>query len=376
MRWWFAAAGLVAALCVAQSESAASPACDTAVVVEGDSAAASSLRDALTSRGIRTRQAQPCPALTARVTPTGTQLSVELRASNGRSETRTLSTTEIAAIWIESWTRTDIGSALLPTRWQARPPAPTARRVAAAVGRPTTLTRRLPPGATSTARPPRRIILGLGAQSLTGGDDSTWSGIGADVCIEVGGVCLGVSGRYARNLGFTRDDALVAADRTALDLGVTASIPLRIGRGTLLPQLSLGGRWASTSGAIETPPPPDPCAPGDPNDPANPDGTNPGDPTCPDGTMTTHVRHTSRLLRTGARLSYAIPVADAAAITLGVGASWLPGAHTDNFSEGQIIGPDGTIIDDPNLPPEPGMSLPGEPSWMWSAGIGLQVELQ
>ena|GEM_PF-5748173 len=374
MRGWFAVAGFVAALCAAHPGSAASPACPPAVVVEGEGAAASSLRDALSSRGILTRQAQPCPALRAKVARKDGQLAIELRADSGRSEHRTLSTPEIAALWIESWTRTDIGSSLLPTRWHPPP----RRRAVTTPSTGNTLTRvSQPVPATTLASAPRRVLVGVAAETVTAGDSSSWTAVGIDACIEVGGACVGLSGRYARNLGFTRDDALLATDRVAIDLSATAGIPLRVGRGTLMPEVSVGGRWLSRTGSVETLLPPGPCDPADPNvpDPTNPDGT-PGDPACPPeqpGTM--QIRQTSRLLHAGARLSYALPVSDTAAITLGVGAAWLPQAHTANYSSGGV-GRDGTITDDPNLPPDPNRTMPGDPSWSWSAGIGLRMELQ
>ncbi len=380
MHRWLATVGFCVALCAGHARSVADSPCAPSVVVSGDPQAVTAVRDQLRTLGVRTEASADCPnKLQAHVLRDDEGLAIELRDTEGRSHRRSVSAADVAAMWIESWTRKDISSPLLPMAWQ--PPTPVLRTTATPVAQTTNvLVRR---SMTPPATPTTPVHVGVRAESLTGSDDSSWTGIGVGACIRIGGICVGMSGRYSANLAFSKDDAMVETDRKALDLAATIAVPLSVGRGTLTAELSLGGRWLTSRGTVPIYDAPVPCDPnGDPNlppndpDPANPDGTDPGEPVCENGMTSMKVANASRLLRTGARLSYAVPISDAAAITLGVGATWLPGAHSNNFQEGSSIGPDGTIIDDPTIPPDPSRAIPGEPGWLWSAGVGVRVELK
>ena len=348
----------------------------------GDTGPAKLVRRKLAARGVSSQPLEQCPKLQVDVTRTEQGLALELKDGSARAHRRTVSTPEIAAIWIESWTRNDISSPLL-LAW--RPPLPAAKPADADannVRRSLSRTQITPPPSLTSATSPSPLMLGVFAQTVNASDESTWTGFGVDACVRLGGVCVGLSGRFSRNLAFTTDDAMVETDRSATDLAATIGAPINVGRGTLTPELSLGGRWLTSTGRVQVFDPPTPCdpntptdPPGDP-DPANPDGTDPGDPACADPQTMTVVSKMSKSLRAGLNLRYAVPVTNSAAITVGIGATWIPGAHTKNFQDGSIIGPDGNIIDDPAVPPDPSRALPGEPLWTWSAGIGLRVELR
>lgn len=356
MKWWLAAVGIGVALCAGQSRSAAEPACPPAAIVSGEDGAAIAVRMELHNRGVRTQPAPACPAVHAWVTRQSERLSVQLRDAAGRNEQRVLSNPEIAAMWIESWTRNDLEAPLLPVAIPARArPAPALYVRSSAPGARPVVSTRAP-----TSSP--ALYLGASAETATASDDSSWTTFGVSGCVLVGGVCVGVLARYGRNLGFSDTEAMVVADRTATELALSAGVPVALGRGTLMPELSIGGRWSTSRGELANLGIPVPC---EPNDPTNPD------PSCTDPATTTALTKSTTNVRLGARLIYALPVAASMALTLELGAGWIPGAHTDDFTGDPIVGPDGTIVE-----PDPLQRMPGEPSWMWTAGIGLRVELQ
>jgi hypothetical protein len=194
-------------------------------------------------------------------------------------------------------------------------------------------------------------------------------------------MCVGVEASYGSNTGFVTDEMPMPVDRKGIDLSFTVGARVPMGRGVLSPQLGAGVGWLTTSrNPLVLPPAPEPgCDGTEPPDPTDPNTPDVPPPNCePGGQVDDGLRAPTSSLRTHARMRYALPVTDAAAIELGVGIVWLPGAHTRPFQFG-TIGPDGTIIDgngDPAAPVDPSLSLPGEPTWMWSAGIGVRVDLR
>lgn len=359
MRRGFAAAGFVAVLCTAQGWSVAEP-CAPAAVIEGDDEVAGSVSKHLERLGVATRAPAPCPAARAAVRRTDTGLAIVMR-DRGRRAARTVSTAAIAATWIESWVRTDIGAPLLRAPIIATPTPVVIRRPA------------------TRAKPMTRSgIFGASVETLTASDQSEWRGVSVSGCVELGRACVGVAGRYGHSLGMTSQENPLETDRKGIDLLATVSVPLVLGRGVLAPRLGIGAGWLTTSRPpVALDPAGNPCDPQDPNTPMDP--MNPMDPGQCDPVPNPEpgLEASTAGLRLDARIVYAIPVSDSASVELGLGGQLRPGAHRDAFRF-DTLNPDGTNnpMTDPTQPPDPFTSLPGEPEWLWSAGIGLRVQLR
>jgi hypothetical protein len=346
-------------LSIAPARSVAEPCAPTAVV-NGDRELAGIIGEQLRSRGIQTHGVERCPVVRAEVERRGSSLVVKLDDGTDGGDHRTLSTPALAAIWIESRLRTDIGAPLLRTPIILSRPEPE--------GPPAATRNVVRPQSLSRARP---MVLSASVQSVSASDESSWRGVAVDGCVEIGGACVGVAGRYGQNLAFISDQAPEQTDRKGVDLLATVSVPLSMGRGVLSPRLGVGAGWLTTRRRLPPPPesPCDPNLPGDPSDPVDPGQCDPLPAEKPLAVSTLG-------LRLDARMVYAIPVSDTAALEIGVGGQWRPGAHGKAFHF--LPGPDGAVepVMDPNLPPDPSMTLPGEPGLLWSAAIGLRVRLR
>jgi hypothetical protein len=286
---------------------------------------------------------------------------------------RGVTTEEIAATWIESRVRTDVGAPLLAARMIAAPPPEGGAS----------------PGATApaadamlgTAAPPTRdpLSIAVAIESSFAGDGTDWRTYSLSACARIGPVCVGALGRLGDNEASVHDDMFIIAKRSSRDLLVTASLPIRGRRFTLSPMVGAGVGWMRTSQRDEplfTPVEPGACA----EDPT----ISPEYCELPD-----RVDVTTRGARLAAGVSLSIPLGDRVALDIGVSGELLTGAHTDLYVRDDPWGdesvpcepedpspdcaPDGTMTD-PGYPDD-FFEYPGEPDRFFRAGIGLRIGL-
>ncbi len=368
----FAMVGCIGSLvCAGHDPSVADTACEPFLLVDGDPVLVSSLTRQLTQRGIAVDgpASEQCPAVRATVVRDGQSVSVTLVDQRGARHRRRVTTTDIAATWIESRIASDVSTPLLSGRTPPPEPAPTLAppgSVDEAVTRPTPPSRRGPVSATAAI------------ETGAGSDSSSWRSYAVSACAPLGPMCVGVLGRFGTNPDHTHNDGLTFADRTSTDVYVTASLPLTLGRATVQPEIGAGVGWLRTRQVDEPFPPfatPEECAFM---------GIDPALCVEPD-----KFDITSRGVRAAIGLRASVPLADRVALDLGISAELHVGAHTDVYlrdypyaDDGCIddpvspgCGPDGMPLPPPSPEEDPFLQYAGEPGSVLRAGIGLRVGL-
>ncbi len=367
MKWAASAVCGLAVLSAAAGPTAAEPACDPVAIVEGDPALVSSLSAQLIRRGIAIDEAadseDPCPAVRATGAQDGGAVSVTVEQPDGEKVERDVTTTEIAAIWIESRMRRDVGAPLLAVRVPlvVNPgPAPGATPVVDA-------------GVAGTAFAVRgrdRVSLSARIENGSADDGSGWRTYSAAVCGRIGPLCVGLLGRIGENPeAFSEEPEFTAVTRDSKDLMLTASWPLRAGRLTILPEVGVGIGSMTTRQLGEVVDgyfPPDECWTDPPIPPELCEIPAPLNVTTWGG-------------RLSAGLTLVIPLHDRIALDIGVSAEWLQGAHTDpHLREAPPeCDPDGNpfpCVDMGDIYDE-FIEYSGEPSRLFRAGIGVRVGL-
>lgn len=320
-----------------------------AQTVSGDASLAMAVRAHLSSTA-------SCAGIRADVYPAAEGVTVRLRDSDGRTAVRVVSSELVAAMWIESWTRRDLGASLLP----APPPAPA------------------PPGADLGPVPapvetPAQVSFLFTTRSVTGSDDVHSRSFGAGACVMLGPICAGLDAHLDQRDDLTANDGLTYARRTALDALFSARLPVPIGRATLAPSLGLGLGYTRTArqepdfdgqmpdGCVEPPSE-------DPNQPPEP-CTEPTPIYIGDG-----YRAATLGVRIHGGLALAVPITGLVSLELSAGLTLAPAAHREQFDpyDGQNTNPsapDGMMWP----PPDPMYWLPGEAFRSSYWGIGLRV---
>jgi hypothetical protein len=339
---------------------------DPSVRVVGAPVSAAGVRQLLARAGVAVDAA--CAPVRASLIQSESGLEVVLTGDDGRTARRVVSTEAVAATWIESWVRRDLGAPLLPTaapRATLRPPS----------------LQRVPRDAAPTPKPaaptPGRWSLAVAGHSRSA-DAVAWRGVAAAGCANLGPLCVGATGRYGAAGELTANDGMTYARRQSVDLLAEVRAPIQLGRAVLAPSAGIGVGWNHT--ARDEPAMP---APSDPDLPPGPDGTVPGDPNCDpsdpnlcdptlepppyyvgDGFSASTIG-----LRLDAGLSLSLPITDRIAVDLSAGITFLPTAHLDEYDP---LAADRDEIGEP-LPVDPMLLLPGEPSRVTFWGIGLRV---
>jgi hypothetical protein len=285
-----------------------------------------------------------CPVIVAAVElDRGGGIAVAVRDSSQRSEGRVVSDAALAAAWIDSWLRDD---------FTAPPPPP------APLAPPSTVEVTPAPAAT-----PLLDRFSVAASYLLGwSDDSTsWSGVGASLCVSAGGWCIGGRVGYETQ---TVTANQTAANKSDLSLLATASYPYELGTMSIAPELGVGVGRVSTARVegckFMTPncdPMTDPTCMMMPPEPCTAD---PGTMYVGDNFST--ATYTPRLQ---AALRIAVPLFDHVWLDGIAAATAAPFGHSDEYAP--LPAADGTTMNGAAYP------LPGDPMLGVQLGIGLRV---
>jgi hypothetical protein len=213
--------------------------CPPSARLEGDPGLVSPLRALLLRRGIQPRAAPGCAALAVAVRPARRGIHLVVSDAEGRTASRQLGRAEAAAMFIESWARTDL-DASLPAR--LAPPGPELPELAnlwaardtdgdndgdgdgGATFAPAGPLPTLP--ASTIAR---RLQVTTAFESAVDGARSLWLGAAVGLCVRLGPICAGTSVGLGRSAGARREEAIA-----------TVELPLAFGRFAVSPGLGLG----------------------------------------------------------------------------------------------------------------------------------------
>jgi hypothetical protein len=293
----------------------------------------------------------------AEVQPAPSGLTVRLRDDAGRTAVREVSSELVAAMWIESWTRRELGAALLPAPIVGA--APEHDRLAAA---PTTQ--------------PTPLSFHVATRSVSGSDDVSSRSFGAGLCVMVGPVCVGGEAHVDQRGDLSANEGLTRARRLGADALASVCVPVPIGRATIAPSLGLGLGYLRTNrqepdptsglmdpGCADPPPNTDPM---DPNQPPEPCTELP--PIYVGDGFGVH----SLGVRVHGGLGLSVPITASVSLELSAGITLAPTAHRTAFApdDGQSMpGPNG--MDE--LASDPLYWLPGEALRSTYWGVGLRV---
>jgi hypothetical protein len=217
-------------------DAAAGVSCPAAARVEGDPEVVATVTQELSRRGVDPRPAGNCAAIRATVTRRGADVEVRVEDQHGRSATRVVALATVATV-IESWARADLSAGLLP-----EPPASTGPGAAARPNPP-------PVELRGRAAPAKRPLgsVALWTETAVGTDGSVWVGPALTACVRLGPVCAGVLAHVASDVRVPTVAGAPRASRLDAGLLLAADLPLRLGRATLTPGLTVGVAWLRTS---------------------------------------------------------------------------------------------------------------------------------
>lgn len=243
-------AAVCAAACAALAArgvrpAAADPAaCAPAARVAGDPELGASIELELAVLGVVSRDVPAaCPAVDVDVSRAGDAVVVVVRDAAGRRAQETVTDTHVAAVWIDSWARPELGAPLLVPRAEVAPPVvapPTATAPA-----PT----RAPVGLDAAATH-GGLVLDAGGGLLYGDDGSTWRALDLGLCARLGRLCIGAAATLADDRNFSHNGGMSQTDRLAGALLATVSAALPLGQMHLVPSAGLGAVWTrATRGA-------------------------------------------------------------------------------------------------------------------------------
>jgi hypothetical protein len=285
-------------------------------------------------------------------------IAVAIQDGARRSEGRVVSDVAMAASWIDSWLHDDLDG----NAWLISAPV----RVGSTA-----------PGLTQPAVVKRSETWLLDQVSLTFAYEHAWSDDGATAsggsiagCVRVGGVCLGGRARYVREPDRTVD--LTAMGRSDVSLFATASLPVRVGRMIIAPELGLGVGRTSTRRIEGCEVTPQNCDPMDPTCSMTPPPS-----TCSDPNGKAYVGDNFSTATYAPRLTggvrIAVPLFER--VWLDALATFVvaPFSHADRFATSINVGADGTIQPGDMGMPTDQFALPGESSFGFQVGIGLRV---
>lgn len=347
---------LIAIVCIDAAPAAAD--CLPAADLSGDADIAAEVARALSRLGVVHGDFEgACPAVTATVLRDEAGIAVTVRDVRGRIEGRVVADPRTAAAWIESWVRDDAAPLWSATPVVAAPAAPPPE-----VALVTELPVVVDEVAAETTVSPREwsrwlpsVAVHLGRDFAS--DGSSWDGVGVAGCVRVGGLCVGATGRYVRNNGFSNTSGLTSYDRSATILSATAAYRVKVARVLIAPELALGAGWTTTRRDELA----EPCF--------NPDGM-----LC-EGPIFVGDGFGARTVapRIGGALTVAVPLTSWMFLDGRLGAEAAPGAHVDPHRHDPNTNP--TDPTNPIPADDPLLDLPGEPSWAWTAAIGIRAEM-
>jgi len=191
------------------------------VAPSGEPSLVEGLATRLQELGIRTTGLAECPAVRVRIAPSGQRVSVSITDAYDRVIQREVDGLPTAATLVESWIlqEVDAGRALPPL--DESPSANPAVAVTAMSANPSSLS-----------------WVGVGLATAIDSDGTSWLGVEAHGCLQLGIVCPGATLRAVHSTEITTSSASV--DGWSFDGIATAEIPVRVGRWRLAPAVSLG----------------------------------------------------------------------------------------------------------------------------------------
>lgn len=331
-------------------------ACPPAAAVHGDLELIGPVAEELAAVGVATDAPDiACPRVEVTLSRAGNQrLLVQIHNDAGRDEARVVSAPRIAAAWIHSFTRDDIGAPLLLAHLAhlaPRPPPP------------------LNDGPDTRDAPPKgsartRLSIALRVESLAAADDSTWTAVGGDACAQIGPVCIGTRVRFARNAGFSHNGDRTRTDRSHSEFLAIVEAPVNVGRLAIRPRLGVGLARTLTD---RHNPRRQPCA--------TAGSSAPCDAQVPVYIGDGFAVRTNRLaIDTGIALT--VPLTERLSLEVGGSLGLIPFANTEPYlpsyvtPTGEDAGTNNGLDADEVL-----FSLPGEPTRFWRASLGLRGRL-
>lgn len=320
----------------AAAQSDADVECVPAAILSGEDVVVSELRKQLQILGVASSADPRCSVVTAEVVLEDEGYSVVVTEPSGRSARRTLGDIRIAATWIDSWLRTDLGASLLATR-----------SLPLAASAPVVVRRDSPK---STHAEPTRYQIGLAYE--TSSNATKWQSLRVDACLTWGAVCVGLQGRFAQADPIEMNDGLSLATQWDADGLALVSVPLQLGATTIEPHAAIGVSAVSTKRSPT-------------------DG--------PDSEFLFDSTPSSRLsvgMRAEAGISAVVSLAEFVRLRLGASIDTrVFGAGELSKQEPGPADPDCLDGETPCPLPPAFVSLPGDPTSLWRLSIGLRVEL-
>ncbi len=339
-----------AALLFALAAPAAAEPCPPHAQLDGDPAAVASVTAELEKLGMTaSADASSCKTVVASV-ELGRDGKLAVAVKHGaQSEGREVTDAVVAASWINSWAVDDFEPS------HALDPAS------------------LPPGLAvanraqegSSGSPVSGFAIDATVDQAWSFDGARWTGVAVGGCVQLGGVCLGARGRYARESELVGQ---TAAQRSDLSVLATASVPKHLGRIELVPELGLGIGRLETSrvdGCRHL----SACNPQDPGceQPPNDDECIAHDPEHA-YTLAVHDHLSTSTVtpRISASARIAVPLGGRVWLDALAAVMLAPLGHGDPFDP-----PMGEAT--PFGVPRDQLALPGEPFGSFQIGIGLRV---
>jgi hypothetical protein len=206
----------------------AEPPCIPVVRVSGEPALAAPVIALLRRRGVAVDGTSKCGTLTAVLTGSDERTRITIVDPDGRTVQRVADDVKGAATAIESWARRDVSAPLLAAR-EAPPSSGQSPDREDPV-----------PIETAAVVETRPIEIAAAGEVGWSSDGAVWTGAHAQACVTVDVLCAGALVRYAGDTKSSGDSVLRGTSRRALDMLLTADLPLRLGR---------SGRFALSPGA-------------------------------------------------------------------------------------------------------------------------------
>jgi hypothetical protein len=211
--------------------------CPLVVVVDGADELQRALVTQLDQRGIEHVPRPGCPAASVVAARLPEGITLDIADADGRRTRRVLSALDAAASVIEAWTRPGLLVHFL--RGAEGQPASQPHEVVGSAP----VVADSPAAAEVSASAGGGRSLAVASEAAAGSDDSTWFGLSVSGCAAVGPLCVGTVARLQRDLGAREDRGDVLRRRNAVELLLSAELPLRVGPIRLRPGVGLGLGW-------------------------------------------------------------------------------------------------------------------------------------
>lgn len=300
---------VVGGLTFARVATAVAGPCGPGVIVEGDPAVTSAIREELEQRSL-TAPAAGCPAERVTVELHDGGFVVRIVDQDGREFERRVTDAATVVTLIESF----MAQAEL------------------AMPRPTELLR---PREVPDREEPRDLAgaahgssphgtVGVTLESSLSGDGALWLGFHGKTCVRIGAVCIGVTARYARDSVVAGDAERTESTRTAADVLITTDLPLARARWVFTPGVGAGIGWLHSARTL-----------------ADAEGTD-------------MLEIDAGGVRLDAHLETSVAVWRGARLVLGAAIGFTPNAHTASFSD-------------------EGMDVAGEPRTFGRVQVGMEL---